>query len=201
MFPKNLFRRPLPSDLLTAPACSSCNNSLSDDEEIFRIFVTSGDVYDTEAGRGIWDERVRPSLRSDRRGIRTRLREDLTESPILSDTGEIIGRTVYLEVNREAISRVLAKIGKGLYFLDTGEPLPVGYSVLSKFDEGDPENFLSPPLNEAFAGAKKVVVREGVITYWRNVVPEDPASTIIWVAFFNRKVALVMTQNSDSIEG
>ena len=198
IFPKNLFRRPLPSNLLTAPACNSCNNSLSNDGELFRVFVPSGDAYETEAGRGIWDERVRPSLRMDRRGIRTHLREVLKELPIFSPTGDLIGMSAYLEADREAIYRVLAKIGKGLYYQESGQPLPNQCVVLSAFDEGDPGRFLEPPLDEAIVGAKRTDVGDGVVTYWRKSVAEDPVLSITWVAFYGDKSALITTQREDS---
>jgi hypothetical protein len=38
--PKALLRRPLPSNLITLPACKSCNSGFSFDEQVVRIIVT-----------------------------------------------------------------------------------------------------------------------------------------------------------------
>ncbi len=44
---------------------------------------------------------------------------------------------------------MLRKIAKGLYFLETGHVLPSDVKILVGYDEGKPERFISPPLDEA----------------------------------------------------
>ena len=140
-------------------------------------------------------------MRANRRLIRTHLKEVLKEILIFSSTGEIIGKDTYLEINREAINRVLAKIGKGLYYQQSGQPLPYQCVVLSAFDEGDRGRFLEPPLDEAIAGTKRIDVGDGVVTYWRNTVAEDPVFSITWVAFYGQKISLITIQRADVLEG
>ena len=66
LFPSGLFNRPLPTNLITLPACRECNNALSSDEEQFRVFVASGKAIETEAGFRVWTERIRPDLKESR---------------------------------------------------------------------------------------------------------------------------------------
>ena len=40
--PKGLFKEPRPVDLIIVPACSTCNNSFSKDDEYFRILHWNG---------------------------------------------------------------------------------------------------------------------------------------------------------------
>ncbi len=40
--PKNIFPRPLPSDLITVPACAECNNGASRYDEIFKVLLSFG---------------------------------------------------------------------------------------------------------------------------------------------------------------
>lgn len=125
IFPKNLFPRPLPSHLLTAPSCGECNNSLSDDEELFRAFVALGVAYETSSGYRIWTERVRPSLQLDRRGFKTLLLRLIKDVKLFSPNGMYVGNAKALLVDQERINRVLEKIARGLYYLD-----PVNLSLM-----------------------------------------------------------------------
>lgn len=42
LFPGLRFSRPLPPDMLTAPACEECQQRLQPDEEYFRTFAAAG---------------------------------------------------------------------------------------------------------------------------------------------------------------
>lgn len=137
----------MPTDLPTGPACRECNNSFSDDEELFRALVTSGMAYETTSGRHIWDKRVRPSLQQNRRGFKTLLRKLVTAVKLPS------GTALGLEFEPGRINRVLSKIAKGLYYIDRGEPLPNNVKLLFRYDE--PRKLIEPPLDKGIKGAKK----------------------------------------------
>ena len=88
LFPKSLFPRPLPSNLPKGlPACRQCNNELSKDEEQFRFFLASGTAYESEAGRRIWDERIRSALRGRRPGFKQLARSMLNMAKVQSESG------------------------------------------------------------------------------------------------------------------
>jgi hypothetical protein len=55
--PKALLRRPLPSNLITLPACRSCNSGFSFDEQVVRIIVTLSSLHpELVAARGVGGE-------------------------------------------------------------------------------------------------------------------------------------------------
>jgi len=58
--PKGLFSKPRPNNLLTVPACLSCNNSKSDDDEFFRLLATMGVNRTPEAER-VYEQRTLPN--------------------------------------------------------------------------------------------------------------------------------------------
>jgi len=142
IFTKNLFPKQLPPYLPTAPCCTKCNNSLADDEEIFRILVASGRAYETESGLRIWDERVRPSLKQNRRGFKTLLRK-LVKTVKLSSGVSVEA----LEIDQKRVNSVLKKIAKGLYYLDKGEPLPDYIELLFKYSGYDCSKLTEPPFD------------------------------------------------------
>lgn len=193
LFPKGLFPRPLPTDLpQKLPACRVCNEGLSKDEEIFRIFVASGKAYERKAGHRIWTERVRPGLQGKRIGLKAYLRSITEVLPVVSRRGGILGHVGIMEVEREPIHRVLNKIAKGFYFLDTGRILSGDVRILADYFD-DPEQMVSPPLDEAIRRAKRVDLGDGVVTYWRNTVADDPALSITWLQFYQDKAFLICT--------
>jgi len=195
IFPKNLFPRPLPSNLPTVPCCQGCNHSFSDDEEIFRTFVASGRAYETPSGRRIWDERVRPSLEQNRRGFKTLLRQLARE--LKSPSGVIY--SVALQIDQKRVNSVLSKIAKGLYYLDTGEPLADYVELQFKYGGDKPQKLIQPHFDKAKQGAKRTDLGQGVVTYWRNVIKDDPSNSMTWLLFFDVHAFLVLTVNERTL--
>jgi len=168
LFPECLFQRPMPSNLpKRLPACRECNNGLSKDEELFRVFMASGMAYENDAGYRIWTERIRPDLQGDRPGLKPLLQSLVKQYLVFSKTGEFLGQVIFLEKDRDFIHRILSKIARGLYFL--------------------------PPLDEAFKGAKKFDYGNGAVTYWRNTMKDDPTASLTWLRFFEDKWFLICT--------
>jgi hypothetical protein len=56
VFARCLLPAALPEEMLTAPACEECQQSLQPDEEYFRTFAAAGSVVDPNA-RALWDGR------------------------------------------------------------------------------------------------------------------------------------------------
>jgi len=194
LFPEGLFPKPLPSNLPPRlPSCKQCNNGLSKDEELFRTFVAAGMAYESQAGFRIWTERIRTALKGQRRGLKPLMQSLTKVARVVSESGEFLGHTLVLETNPEPINRVLRKIAKGLYYLDTGQILPSDVQILVGYDNGQPDRFVLPPLDEVIKGAKRVDLGKGVVTYWRNTIKDDPASLLTWLEFYKDKAFLVCT--------
>jgi len=185
----------MPSNLpKRLPACRECNNGLSKDEELFRVFMASGMAYENDAGYRIWTERIRPDLQGDRPGLKPLLQSLVKQYLVFSKTGEFLGQVIFLEKDRDFIHRILSKIARGLYFLDTsGQILPNDVQILWDYAIGQPSDFVSPPLDEAFKGAKKFDYGNGAVTYWRNTMKDDPTASLTWLRFFEDKWFLICT--------
>lgn len=61
IFPRGLFNRPVPPDVLTAPACEGCQQTLQPDEEYFRTFAAAG-AYQDASARELWEGRITRSF-------------------------------------------------------------------------------------------------------------------------------------------
>jgi hypothetical protein len=193
LFPEGLFPRPIPSNLPPRlPACRQCNEGLSKDEELFRVFIASGMAYEKAAGFRVWTERIRPDLQGKRPGLKPLLQSKAKIAPVISTTRGLLGLGGILEVEREPVHRVLNKIAKGLYFLDTGHALPNEVQVLTGYFE-EPKQLVSPPLDDAIRGAIRVDLGDGVVTYWRNIMKDDPAVSITWLLFYQDKAFMICT--------
>lgn len=193
LFPEGLFPKPIPSNLpARLPACRQCNNRLSKDEELFRVFVASGMAYQRQAGFRIWTEKIRPDLQGKRRGLKRLLKSLAKVVPVISKSGGFLGQASILEIQRQPIQRVLYKIAKGLYFLDTNQVLPDDVEILADYFD-KPEGLVSPPFDEVIKGAKKFTYGNGVVTYWRNTVKDDPTASLTWLLFYEDKAFLICT--------
>ena len=108
------------------------------------------------------------------------------------------GIALGLEIEQERVNRVLSKITKGLYYIDTSKSLPDNVKLLFRYDE--PRKLIEPPLNEAIKGAKKTVLGENVIAYWRNTIDEDPANSITWLVFNRFHCFLILSYTENVLE-
>jgi hypothetical protein len=107
-----LLEKPYPKNLLTAPACDSCNHSYAADEEYFEVVLAQIGTTPTltrkiEAG-GKVDRALSYSPRFD---------DFITSSLKVSE-----GR-VYIETNLNRVNRVLLKIAAGLFYKRYSYPI------------------------------------------------------------------------------
>jgi len=201
LFPKGFFNTPRPSNLpRRIPACYECNNGLSKDEEHFRVFLATGMAYESNAGKRMWTEKIRPDLKGKRRGLKQRIRSKAKQVRVVSESGDFIGYAHILEMNRESANRVLWKIAKGLYYLDTQRVLPSEVEILVGYSAENPE-IIFPPLDEALKGAKKIELGSGEVTYWRNTIKDNPEESLTWIRFYEDKIFLICTTRQNTALG
>lgn len=126
--PKQLLRKPYPTNLFTVPSCEKCNRSYSNDEEYFRLVIV-GLLCHTPEAELLFDGPVSRSM--DRRPVL----EELIFSSLSAEQGGVA-----LDVDHNRIHRVADKIAKGLCFATAGilQPPRSFYSIT--FGEVDGPN-------------------------------------------------------------
>lgn len=196
VFPQCLFARPLPQDMLTAPACGDCQQLLQPDEEIFRNFVVAGSYGDATA-RALWETKVTGSF-ANSPGLRTTFIKSVDTMEWKSSGGIILGDVTVVEADRDRTENVLRKIVRGLYFLDSGgDVMPSG--LRHHVEQVSP---MSKPLPKSvmdiYQGIDIRTVGD-VVRFKFQIVAEEPRMTISWMAFYGRMMFIVWTRPNGGI--
>ena len=113
--PKGIFLNPKPSDLITAPACFDCNNSSSESDERFRLFLGLHVARFSKQGEQLFKDGIIPTAKHNNRYRN----EVLSKSdPVLLTTpaGVIYGKGVAIPWDSEAHDKTIDKIIRGLFF-------------------------------------------------------------------------------------
>jgi hypothetical protein len=183
-----------PPNLFTLPACRSCNEGLSEDEELFRIFVLA-QCYAQPEAQSLWDGKVRRSLVDSpafRKMLAAQVHPTPLPAPFFSPTGEYIGEGKLLVVPKPRIEPVLKKIIRGLFYRHTSAFLGRCAFQIVHFDP-----FLTyteeQVLFEYWKGAP-VESFGNVLTYWYRVSQDDAGDSIWWLLFYGRVLFIVTTE-------
>ena len=201
LFPKGFFNTPRPSNLpRRIPACYECNNGLSKDEEDFRVFLATGMAYESNAGKRIWTEKIRPDLKGKRPRLKQSIRSMVKKLRIVDKSGTVVGHLPILEIDRDSANRVLRKIAKGLYYLDTQRVFPPHLEILVGYYAENPE-IISPSLDEAKRRARRVDLGQGEVTYWRITEKDKPEESLTWIRFYEDKIFLICTTRQNTTLG
>lgn len=109
--PKNLFREPLPSNLITVPCCKRCNSSFSKMEEQLRILVSAG-INRSADGEWIWKNKVVESSFRRSPALRNHVGKNLRTGRVEFPIG--VTEVPILIMDAELVKKCLVKITKGL---------------------------------------------------------------------------------------
>ena len=163
VFPRLLFPKgKAPTNLPTLPACAQCNNELSKYEELFQQLVLSGRALDTGAAREVWNTKVRANLRDAKRRLRQRVLRLIEINKAVTFHGLQLHDWPVLQVPPTVISRVLGKIAKGLYYLESRERLPEDVKIEVWFAQDRFERLVVP---EVMPCARKTEVAKDILAY------------------------------------
>lgn len=196
--PKGFFPDPLPSDLVTVPSCRSCNNSFGKDEEYARNFFAAGWSGDeTSVGYKVFTTKV---MRSATRGTRKMLhmiRNSISLSDMHSPAGMYLGKRPTIEIDRSRVDRVVAKICRGLYYLETGRPLPpvaVAHVILSPDDK-----VLTHGVGQQFSQLPTRGTHPEVFRYKYMTVEGDSPGSVWVMQFYEAVTFLVATYGVEEL--
>ena len=183
--PKSFFPKPRPSDLITVPACRSCNREAGKDEELFLAAFMFGEAGVSLAGKKLWDEKLH-RMYDKNRGLRRRIAKSMHSVDIFTPGGVFLGRGLGVRLEEERINRVVTKIIRGLYYHEYQEALSSSTEIMCHFAQQPSD--LSP--------VEKIVDQlqfgsrgwPDVFEYRFNRVEEKPEASIWLVRFFKTNV-------------
>ena len=134
--PKCLFDRPLPTNLVTVPACAKCNQRLGTDDEYFKTaMLFRWDTTCHPAADARRESAMRAVSRPGAGGFRRLFTDTIQSAPIVLSSGLYVEPGGRFEVDGERILGVVARIARGLHYAKVGKPLPSEQDVHVLVDE------------------------------------------------------------------
>jgi hypothetical protein len=120
--PKLLFAQPYPTNLITVPACRSCNASFQKDDEYTRTVIS----LDVRASKNLDVQLKLPAIlrslkKPNARAFAEYLASQTAASAVVAPDGAPMGQIV--NVDRARVNATGARIIRGLYFVEMGRPL------------------------------------------------------------------------------
>jgi len=134
--PKCLFQSPLPSNLITVPACRTCNAQFGRDDEYFKtamVFRWDTDSHPVAVARR--ESALRAVAREQAVGFRRLFTDTLESAPIVLRSGIYVEEGGRFEADIDRIRSVVKRIVRGLHFARLGAALPLDQDVLVLEDE------------------------------------------------------------------
>jgi hypothetical protein len=185
--PKNLFKPPLPTNLITIAACLNCNNSYSLDEEYFRVCVaTQG--YGNDTGKWIWDEKVIHSTLRRSPLLRKQLIKHTFSLPVYSTSNLYMEqqRAILYDCNR--INHVVEKITKGLItvYQPTVNLQEIQFDVSLIGMDMELVSFLKQMPGKSIAN--------DAFVFWRGFNENDPRESVWFMLFYKQTFFNIATK-------
>ena len=184
--PKGVFLDPLPTDLVTAPACAACNNSTKLDDEYFRALIATQGYWTVDGAR-LWKEKVVGSSFRKRPKFRQMLARNIIELPPEHRHPDLPGGVKAVTFDAQRINRVLRKIVLGLYWQHEKKQLPTDISI-----EPFKDRLVDDHARAIFASRPEYSIGGGAFKY-RWGVASDDAHVSIWHLMFYEKTVFVVS--------
>ncbi|HET9898930.1 MAG TPA: hypothetical protein VFQ44_28735 [Streptosporangiaceae bacterium] len=186
--PRAFLDKPYPANLPKVPSCQACNEGASLDEEYVSCLLevaACGSVRPEDLQRpGV----ARKLQAND--GLRQRLAQALTSQ----------GGRVAFVAEVERLSRVVEKVGRGLWAFETGEPTAlliadVWFAAIPSLSKSDVANFMT-------VGSSDVFPEVGSRRMFRHTIVEDKFLAPAWqeVQALRFSYAIEMSDGSCSVK-
>ena len=184
--PKNLFPKPLPSNLVTLPCCRGCNAGASKDDEYFRFLVTRDDAGDHPEARKILPAFFKSLQRRQAKGLTNLMKENLFDIDVYTPGGIYVERRLGYNADVRRFDNVASRIVKGLFWHEFGVRLPDTHNSKAWSDLGI--SVINQTLQDQIAEigcrvialGKRNTIGERVFDYSVYSFPEDRYTTA-WV--------------------
>ena len=162
--PKGFFKGVV-GQFRTVPACSTCNNGSSEDDESLRNCISAQIGKQTTGAKYLWEMGAHKSLLRSTK-IRSALQSTLQEVEVVNEDGSTATRLAFL-VPVSLYQRVFERVTRGLHFFHTGRILPSDIPVQINLLTNAPD--LSSPEFQVF---EKHSIAEGAFEYNFVLDPE-----------------------------
>jgi hypothetical protein len=191
--PKGIFPKPRPRNLITVPACFSCNQESSKYDESFMVYLSLHVGTDSPESKRLWEKHAIRTVKHNRR-LRTRLVTTMRRVDVKSPGGIIIGQGVGSSWDSEAHDRVVERMIRGLYFYHyrdiLGDRAHCKVQWLQRIDK---------KVYELFEPLPQYAVGNDLFLYRYGRAQEEPVRSIWLFQFYERHWASGYTQPADQL--
>jgi hypothetical protein len=123
--PQSLFPSPAPDNLITVPACKSCNNGAAKDDEFFRLVLVMNEKTKGNAAREAIVPAVKRSLlRFRAQGLASKFWSSTRSMDRFTADGLYVGEGLLFSTDAKRLDRTATRIVQGLFFHEFREPVP-----------------------------------------------------------------------------
>ena len=197
--PKNLFLPPRPSDLLTVPACLTCNKSFEKDDEYFRLAVLAPTDQDRDpmAAR-LWTHKVIHGTLKRSPALKSLTKRSITSLDVHTPERIYLGTTPSVRLDRRRLDRVARRIVTALHWHHYGHiPRPgVKFTVSIGPDPKHPGLIQQVALN-LFDGKSYVDIGAGAFRYAHARVTDNPDWGAWLLAFYTATLCIVILSGQE----
>ncbi len=180
LFPETYIRKP---NVLIVPACSTCNNGFSADEEHFRVFLINLSAeYSKEADDILFSKIKRSIEKAPGKGHNILANMELVN--LFDPEGNFLGEKTKIHISEDdwrRHHRVLDKYIKGLFFALKGRVIPSNYRLRHILAKPEKLAQFAAQIPNYNLDEKEIVV------YGSNFIPNSDTS--IWLTVFYDQVA------------
>ncbi|QDT05321.1 hypothetical protein K227x_37210 [Rubripirellula lacrimiformis] len=196
--PQGLFGKPLPSDLLTVPACRDCNGGASGDDEYFRNAICMS-TYRGESRHGkVGSEKAIRSLQRSRRH-REEFAKNAMQVPIRTADGQIERLGLAFTVDADRVNAVIRRVFRGIFYVETNQVLPAEYDISvdtpESYEQCAPETHTLMERNVLYPlkSVEARVFAEDMFRY-KFARPDSSSSvSVCWMVFYGALPVLCLS--------
>jgi hypothetical protein len=191
--PKGLFPTPRTGDLVTVPACYSCNKSFELDDQYFVTSIGLRDgVRRTREGKQFVGKVMRSLQRPAAAKFAGMIASQIQFAEIAAPHLNLPPGTQGFVMDAVRLRRTAERIAKGLLFNQTGKSLPATHEIRGLLLEDLPAPVANSYLS-LLAGVAPVELAAGRFAYITRAAVDDPLSTIWLLDFYADANFLVIT--------
>jgi hypothetical protein len=188
--PKGLFREPRPSNLITVPACLSCNNGFSGDDDYFLNLALEWAASESGDGRGVAEKRLRSMKRKAGRNVWKSIFAKVKAVEVYSPGGLYLANSLEFSLDTGRLIRCVNRMIRGFFFEFTKTPLPVGdYTRAMPFSQYVEKHKDEPQAVEFIQFIPHLqgrVIGEGTFEVRYFVLDPDRHSSFWYLEFYRR---------------
>jgi hypothetical protein len=181
--PRGLFGQK--KGLIEVPAHKACNNALSQDDEYFRLCMTSASVPHDPIAKKVWEGPVmRGFHRPEMPGLKKATLNALRPVDVHSPAGIYLWTQDAFFQDAKRLHAVVNRITRGLYAYKTGKVLPLDWPVQSELRSAS--DLASEPVRQVLAPLRILLrpVGNGAFHYdWKHL-EEDNMEGFFWMSFY-----------------